>query len=73
LFLFFKAPGRSHQGQFRLDQKKPAATYSPLGVAAGSFESFLCWLLRLQHVTLTFRRPALPIGEEAVRKSEIEK
>jgi hypothetical protein len=24
-------------------KQKPAATYSLLGVAAGSFESFLCW------------------------------
>jgi hypothetical protein len=36
-------------------------------------KAFMCWLLGLQHVTLTFRRPALPVGEEAVRKSEIEK
>jgi hypothetical protein len=43
----------------------------PLGVAAGSFEAFFVLVLGLQHVTLTIRRPALPVGEEAVRKGEV--
>jgi len=35
------------------------------------FESFCAGFLRFQHFTPTFRRPALPEGEEAVRKSEV--
>ena len=53
--------------------KKPAATYSPLGVAAGSMKAFCTGFLGLQHFTPNLRLPASPIGKEAVGKSEVEK
>jgi hypothetical protein len=51
-------------------QKKPAATFR-IGVAAGSFESFMCLVLSRWHLTPKFRLPALPVEEEAVSKGEV--
>jgi hypothetical protein len=51
--------------------KKPAATYSRLGVAAGSMKAFCTGFLGLQHFTPNLRLPASPIGKEAVGKSEV--
>jgi hypothetical protein len=53
-----------------LDHKKASRDFSLLGVAAGSLEAFCAGFLEVQHVTLTNRRPALPVGE-AERKGEI--
>jgi hypothetical protein len=80
-FVYFRAPvfdihgGCSFPHNSRLDQKqKNQPRLIPLWESRlARLKAFLCCFLGLQHVTLTFRRPALPVGEVAVRKSEIEK